>query len=115
CSHQQPQTRLQSEDESERDRYGVRTVGEVTAVGNAEPVPLGGVGLVVGLEGTGGDCPSDNYRAMLEGQLQKQGVHNIKQVLSSPNHALVLVQAQLPPGTPKGAPLDVEVSLPPGS
>src|SRR5207245_2350909 len=79
------------------------------------PVPLGGVGLVVGLEGTGGDCPSDNYRAMLEGELQKQGVHNVKQVLSSPDHALVLVQAQLPPGTPKGAPLDVEVSLPPGS
>ena len=38
----------------------------MTTVGNAEPVSLGGVGLVVGLEGTGGEPAADNYRTDLE-------------------------------------------------
>ena len=38
-----------SADSEEKDRYGIRTVGEVTSVGNADPVPLGGVGLVTDL------------------------------------------------------------------
>jgi hypothetical protein len=101
--------------EEERDRYGVRTVGDVTAVGNAEPVALGGVGLVVGLEGTGGDCAADGYRAMLVHDLQKHNVRNVKEVLASPNHALVIVEASLPPGANKGDRLDLTVKLPPGS
>jgi hypothetical protein len=114
CIHEQ-QARLQSDEENERDRYGVKTVGDWTVVGNAEPVALGGVGLVVGLEGTGGGTANDGYRAMLEDQMRKEGVKNVKEVLASSNHALVVVQAQLPPGACKGDPIDVEVSLPPGS
>jgi hypothetical protein len=30
-------------DEPERERYGIKVLGEVCTVGNAEPVPLGGV------------------------------------------------------------------------
>src|SRR5437588_12834389 len=77
CMHQQ-QARLQSDEENERDRYGVETIGDKTVVGNAEPMPLGGVGLVVGLEGTGGGTANDGYRAMLEDQLRKEGVKNLK-------------------------------------
>src|SRR5262249_61261022 len=89
--------------------------GCVAAVGNAEAVAVGGVGLVVGLEGTGGDCAPDGYRTMLADQLRKQGVQNVKEVLSHPNHALVVVEAVLAPGAAKGDPLDVEVKLPAGS
>jgi hypothetical protein len=113
CTHQQ--TRLQSADETEKDRYQVKTVGDVSAVGNPDPVPIAGVGLVIGLDGTGGESPPDGYRTMLEDALKKQGVKNVKEVLASPNNALVLVTAQVPPGTGKNEPLDVEVSLPPGS
>jgi hypothetical protein len=114
CAHQQ-QARLQSEEDPNRDRYEVKTVGSWTTVGNAQPVPVGGVGLVVDLEGTGGDCPPDGYRAMLEDQLRKKGVKNVKEELSAPDHAMVIVTAQVPPGAREGDPLDVEVSLPAGS
>jgi flagellar basal body P-ring protein FlgI len=110
CLHQQ--TRLQSADDNEHDRYEVKTIGDLSVVGNASPLPLGGVGLVVGLEGTGGDTPPDAYRAMLEDELRKQGEHHVKEILSSPNNALVLVTAQVPAGAAKGDPIDVEVALP---
>ena len=110
-----PQTRLQSSDESEVEHYGVKTIGDVTTVGNAEPVPLGGVGLVVGLEGTGGEPAADNYRTNLEDDLNREHIKDVKKVLASPNHALVVVTALLPPGAVVGDPIDVEVALPPRS
>jgi hypothetical protein len=108
-------SRAQADDENERDRYGVKTVGDVTTVGNAEPVALGGVGLVTGLEGTGGGGAPDGYRALLERELRKQGAKKVKELLADPDNALVLVEATLPPGAAKGAALDVTVKLPPGS
>jgi hypothetical protein len=108
----QPQTRLQSEDEGEHDRYAVKTIGDSTTVGSAEPLPIGGVGLVEGLDGTGGDAPNDSYRTLLEDDLRKQGVREVKKLLASPDVAMVLVSAQIPPGARKGDPLDVEVRLP---
>src|SRR5262249_49639641 len=95
CMHQQ--TRLQSADESERDRYEIKTVGDITTTGNADNVALAGVALVVGLDGTGGDSPPDAYRAMLEDALKKQGVKNVKEVLASSDNALVVVSASIPP------------------
>src|SRR4051812_32922325 len=77
CMHDQQQARLQSDDEGEH--YEIRTVGDVTSVANPQPTPLGGVGLVVGLEGTGGEPAPGNYRTMLEDVLRKQGVHNVKE------------------------------------
>src|SRR4051812_7146990 len=116
CAHAPETSRLQAEDETDRDRYGIKTVGDVSTVSNAQPVRLGGVGLVVGLEGTGGDVPrGDPYRSMLEAQLGKQKVERVKDLLGSPDTALVVVSAQLPPGAHKGDPIDVEVSLPPRS
>jgi len=113
CMHQTP--RLQAEEETDRDRYGVRTVGEFCTVGNADPLPLGGIGLVVGLEGTGGEPANDANRTMLEDDLRKHGVRNIKEMLASNNVALVLVSAAVPPGARKGDPMDIEVKLPPRS
>jgi len=100
-------------DEPDRERYAVKTLGEVCTVGNAEPVPLGGVGIVTGLDGTGGEPANDGNRAVLEDDLKKMGVKNIKELLSSPDNALVLVSASIPPGARKDDPLDVQVSLPP--
>src|SRR5262249_23312305 len=80
-----------------------------------DPMPLGGVGLVEGLEGTGGDCAADGYRALLVDALRKEGVQNVNQILKSPECALVIVEAQFPPGARKGDVIDVEVKLPPGS
>ena len=105
--------RLQVEDETDRDRYGVKTVGDWTTVGNADGVSLAGVGLVTGLAGTGGESPSDGFRAMLEDDLRKKRVRNVKEVLASTSSALVLVTAHMPAGAGIGDPVDVEVALPP--
>ncbi|MFO0843533.1 MAG: flagellar basal body P-ring protein FlgI [Gemmataceae bacterium] len=107
--------RGKSDDDSELHRYDVPTVGDWTTVGNAEPTQLGGVGLVEGLEGTGGDCNQDAYRAMLLEQMTKDRVPNASTLLKSPECALVVVEAAIPPGAHKDDLIDVEVKLPPGS
>jgi hypothetical protein len=109
------QQRAQAEDESEVHHYEMLTVGDRTTVGNAEAIPLGGVGLVTGLEGTGGDCPHDSYRSLLADTLRKQGIRKINELLNSPSSALVIVEGFLPPGASKDDPIEVQVKLPPGS
>jgi hypothetical protein len=114
CLHQQ--TRLQSEDEADRDKDAeVRTLGEVINFSNADPIPVSGVGLVTDLDGTGGSAPPSGFRTLLEDYLRKRGVENIKELLASPHTSLVLVSALIPPGARKGDPLDIEVTLPPQS
>jgi hypothetical protein len=115
CAHQQ--TRLQAEDETDRDKAAaVKTVGDITSVGNADPVPVSGIGLVIGLDGTGGGAPPP-YRQQLEDQLRKRLVANgeeidLKKILASPNTSVVLVQAVIPAGARKGDPLDVDLTVP---
>src|SRR5690242_14598446 len=68
-----PQIRSQLPEEADQEtKYDVQTVGDVSSVGNAQPIPVGGVGLVVGLEGTGGNPLPGGYTAMLEAELLKQ-------------------------------------------
>jgi hypothetical protein len=113
CVSSQARTRLQSEEDGDRDKEaGVETIGDVTQVANAEPITVSGVGLVAGLDGTGGGAPPGGYRSLLEDQLRKQGVENVKEVLASPTTSLVLVSAQIPPGARKGDLLDLEITVP---
>ena len=69
CSTLGP-TRGQAPDEgdSKFDLKEVQTVGDVTEVSNAGPLQVSGVGLVTGLEGTGGGAPPGMYRTMLQEQ-----------------------------------------------
>jgi hypothetical protein len=114
CAHQQ--TRLQCEDEADKEvKYEVKTIGDITSVDNADEIIVSGVGLVTGLEGTGGEAPPGDYRLLLEDHLRKQGVTNIKEILASKDNALVLVTAVIPAGAHKNDPLDIEVTLPPQS
>src|SRR5260370_42516777 len=52
---------------------------------------------------------------MLEDKRRKAGCKNVKELMTSPHHALVVVEALLPPGANLHDPIDVEVKLPPGS
>jgi hypothetical protein len=105
---------MQSPDEPVKD-YEVKTIGEVTSLGNWSPMPVSGVGLVTGLDGTGGGTPPGDFKVMLEEQLRKLGIENTKQVLADPRNALVLISAQIPPGARKGEHIDLHVTLPPQS
>jgi hypothetical protein len=111
------QARLQADDEAERAnvKYDVKTVGDVSDVGQADPIPVGGVGLVTGLNGTGGETPPSVYRNLITEEFKKRNVKNYKELLNSPDTSIVIVSGQIPPGSPKGARMDIEVTLPPGS
>src|SRR5262245_9090365 len=112
---QSTQVRGQSADKDDRDKdLDVKTIGQVTDVGTPQPTQVSGVGLVTGLNGTGG-VPPGGYRLMLEKQLHQQKVENVKEILASPDVALVLVTALIPAGAHKSDPLDVTVTLPPDS
>src|SRR5258708_7446920 len=93
------QTRLQAEDDNGRDKYEVKTIGDVTTVANSEPISVAGVGIVVGLEGTGGEAPPGGQRAMLEDFLRKRGVKDVKGLLASKDASMVIVSARIPPGS----------------
>ncbi|HMF14759.1 MAG TPA: flagellar basal body P-ring protein FlgI, partial [Gemmataceae bacterium] len=110
-----PQTRGQAEEEPERDRYEVKTIGHVAQVANADPIPVAGIGLVVGLNGTGSSPPPGGYRATLEQDLLKLKIENVKQLLDSSDISMVQVSALIPPGAHKDDRIDVDVMLPPGS
>jgi len=108
-----PPTRLRGADEPGHDKAAeVKTVGDVTTFANADPITVCGVGLVTDLEGTGGDAPPGDYRKLLESQLLQAGVENVKEVLASPNNAMVLVSGLIPAGAHKDDPIDVEITLP---
>jgi hypothetical protein len=108
----EPLTRPQAADEPERDRYEVQTIGDFTRVGNAEPTPLGGVGLVVGLEDTGGESAPE-YRSLLASELRKMGVRDPNSWIDRPDSAVVFVSGVLPSGSTKGDKVDVDVALTP--
>lgn len=87
-------------------------VGDYTNFAGLSPVLLEGVGLVVGLSGTGGDPAPSMYRTMLLEDMRRRGIRNPNTILQSPNTALVIVRAYLPPLMDVGDKLDVEIILP---
>src|SRR5262245_12358227 len=109
------QVRSQKEEETDKERYLVKTVAEVSTFGNAEAVPVTSVALVEGLAGTGSPAPAGEMRQMVENELKRQKIPNVKQILASSDFSLVVVTAVIPAGAKKGDKLDLEISLPPGS
>lgn len=90
-------------------------IGDYVTVTGLNLIMLQGVGLVTGLDGTGGDPPPSRYRESLLDDMRKRGVRHPNQILQSPSTALVIVRAYLPPLVDKGERFDVEVSLPSNS
>jgi flagellar basal body P-ring protein FlgI len=87
-------------------------IGERTTIAGLHMITIHGYGLVTGLDGTGGDPPTSIHRTMLLEDMRKRQVRNPNQILQSPNTALVLIKAYLPPLIAKGEKFDVEVYLP---
>ena len=83
-------------------------VGDYTAFTGLNWVVLEGVGLVVGLDGTGGDPPPSIYREALVNDMRKRDIKDPESILRSPNTALVKIRAYLPPLVRKGEAFDVD-------
>jgi hypothetical protein len=110
-----PRTRLQSPEEGDGKDGNQRVVGDVCGVAVDESEVMG-VGLVVGLSGTGGGSPpASSYRTMLEEDMKKRDIKDVQGMLDSPNNTLVIVSTKIPAGTRKNEPLDVQITLPEGS
>ncbi len=109
-------SKADKDEESTEKKYETKVdtpmIGDYTTFSGLQPVVIEGVGLVVGLNGTGGDPAPSFYRTELMNEMKRRGVPNPNQVLQSPNTALVLVRAYLPPLMKKGEKIDLEVRLP---
>lgn len=98
------------------------TIGsEATFIG-IEPTLVSGLGLVVGLNGTGGGPLPDRIAVTMEREMGLRGIGRAgdyegtaianvspQELLRDKNVAVVIVQAAIPPGSPKGAAFDVYV------
>ncbi len=78
-------------------------------------IALRGVGLVTGLDGTGGDPPPSHLRKELLDEMTRRKIPNPGRILASRNTALVMVTAYLPAMVREKQRFDVRVSLPPNS
>ena len=89
-------------------------VGNFASFAGLNYVVLQGVGLVVGLDGTGGDPPPSVYREVLADDMRRRGIDDPETILRSRDTALVIIQALLPPTIRKGEAFDVDVRVPDG-
>lgn len=98
------------------------TVGSEVTFSGVQPVLVSGIGLVVGLNGTGGKPLPDQIQATMEREMGLRGIgkattgsgaaidqRSPREVLRDPNTAVVIVQAAVAPGLPQGAEFDVYV------
>jgi flagellar basal body P-ring protein FlgI len=90
-------------------------LSEYMSVQGNSMVVLRGVGLLTGLDGTGGDPSPSAMRTQLQNEMARRGVKNARRILADSNTALVVVTAYLPPMVRKGQRFDVRVALPPNS
>lgn len=101
----------ESEDEFETT-IEVPMVGDYVTFSGLNRVVLEGVGLVHGLNGTGGNPPPSPYRDLLMDDLRRRNIKDAKELVASRNTALVVVRAFLPPLVRKADRFDVQVRIP---
>lgn len=98
------------------------TIGVEAQFRGADPVLVSGLGIVVGLNGTGGGPLPDRVAATMEREMALKGISRTtdapgsavdrkspRELLRDPNVAVVLVQAAVPPAAPGGTKFDVYV------
>ncbi|MDB5352264.1 MAG: flagellar basal-body P-ring protein [Planctomycetota bacterium] len=87
------------------------TIGDLAKVPPMWEIRVEGVGLVVGLNGTGSEAAPGGWRTKLLDQMRKAQLHNAEQYLASPNHSLVLIRGKIPAGITTEDVFDVEIEL----
>ncbi|MCC6672540.1 MAG: flagellar basal body P-ring protein FlgI [Planctomycetes bacterium] len=87
----------------------VTPIGAITSVHGALPATLQGMGVVVGLMGTGDGAKAT--RQALENFIQRNGLNIAPGDSTSGGAALVMVRVELPPFTREGARLNAQVAV----
>jgi flagellar basal body P-ring protein FlgI len=91
------------------------TVQDLAQIIKNGDVGVEGIGLVYGLDDTGGDSPQSYYRNRLLDDMRKANIVNANQILKDKRFSLVIVRAKIPNGVTPSDRLDVEIELPPAS
>jgi len=107
--------RGKDEDNDFGSRIDTPLLSEYMSVQGNTMIVLRGVGLVTGLNGTGGDPSPSALRTQLQNEMSRRNVKNAKQILASRDTAMVVVTAYLPAMVRKDQRFDVRVALPPNS
>jgi flagellar basal body P-ring protein FlgI len=116
CNHSQTRGAAPEEvDHEDAALKPVQRIADVAHYANPAPIQLSGVGLVVGLDGTGGPAPNTEFKRMLKNNLEKDRVPNAAALLSDPNCTMVFVSTRIPADVRKGDRVEVEITLPEGS
>ena len=91
-------------------------VGQVCGVKGLRPSQIEGIGLVVGLEGTGSEPrPSGQKDFLLRELKTSSSTDNAKSALKSKNTSMVMIRGLIPPAAKKGDLIDLEVIAPPNT
>lgn len=108
-----PDTRAQADDFTADPNA---TIGSRTVMGNTDPIPVSGVGLVYMLKGTGSSPAPGGWRDTLEKSLQRQKI-STKEMLDDQGKttSLVLLSGMINPGARRGDKFDLTITLPQGS
>ena len=88
-------------------------LSEYISVQGNTVITLRGVGLVTGLNRTGGDPAPSALRTQLQNEMSRRDVKDAKHILASQDTALVVVTTYLPAMVRKGQRFDVRVAIPP--
>jgi len=89
-----------------------QTIGDLAEVVAFSPIPVKGVGLVVGLPNTGSsECPQQVRNYLIQYIITQLGPKNVnaEKMINSLDTAVVLVEGFIPPGASKYQPFDVTV------
>jgi hypothetical protein len=95
------------------------TIGSLTKIFVPEPIPVEGLGLVVGLEGTGStECPPQiraYLRQYILRQLPAKTRLDVDEFINNPNTAVVSVQGVIPAIASKNQYIDIRVTALPST
>lgn len=91
------------------------TVGDLAYFYQMQDIAVQGVGLVIGLNKTGGDPPPGVYRDQLLEQMRKANVEGAEKLLKDPGVTAVVVKAKIPIGATFKDRIDLHVEPIPGS
>lgn len=114
----EPPPEPQAKPAAERNPILAETIGEKVLLGDAIGLRLRGFGVVIGLgENGGSDCPSAVREYLLDylakefsnETIDRSASPSPQRLIDSPDTAVVVIDALVPGGSAKGAPLDVRV------
>jgi Flagellar P-ring protein/HEAT repeats len=90
------------------------TIGDIANIFGRD-TKVEGVGLVIGLDGTGAEPAPSWQQKKLVDEMQKSGMEHPERFLKNKNVSLVVVRAMIPAGVSTKDKFDIEIELPPAS